>query len=151
MIATAPFEQVLAQPANRLPQLLSLRISELGRMGNLPAVAGAAEKLRELGYGNPDRLYNAACGYSLCVGIIETPPVGGIFVLPLAEPGTLSTEEQVDRQKHLELALETLKAAVAAGYKDVNHLQHDTDLVPLRPLPEFQEIMKSLSASGKLP
>ena len=39
-------------------------------------------------------------------------------------------------------AIETLKAAVAAGYRDFEHLEQDSDLDGLREHPEFIQVLK---------
>jgi hypothetical protein len=49
---------------------------------------------------------------------------------------TPTDAEQAERQKFLKLALDTLKASLAAGWDDFEHL----DLNPLRGLPEFEAL-----------
>jgi hypothetical protein len=147
-LATAPLEEVLAQRVDWISGLLSLRCTELARKGELPEVAAAAGKLRELAPGDAGRLYGAACGYSLCVRVLDTPPTGGVFPAAAAKADDLTAAERADRGKYVGLALTTLKAAVAAGYKNVDQMKQDTDLIPLRGLPEFEALLKSLSAAG---
>ncbi len=148
-LATAPLEEVLAQQADWISGLLSLRCSELARKGEFAEVAAAAGKLRERATNNADDLYGAACGYSLCVRVIETPPAGGVFLSGPAKARELTAAEQADRRKYIDLALATLKAAVAAGYKNGDQMKQDTDLIPLRGLPEFEALLKSLSAADR--
>ena len=50
--------------------------------------------------------------------------------------------EQSERQKWLDLALTCLKEAVTAGFDNFEHIEQDTDLTPLRQLPEFQALLK---------
>jgi hypothetical protein len=117
-----------------LPVLLSLRTTELARRGQLADVAQAGAKLRELAETaeNGTRIdqkaalfYNAACAYSLSSMLVSK-----------ARP-QLTEEEQMARK-----SLDCLKEAVDAGYDEFHHMLRDTDLAPLRKLPEFQELLK---------
>jgi len=54
-----------------------------------------------------------------------------------AAPSLLTAEQVAERQKHIDHALETLRDAIKAGYKDFAHMQQDADLTVLRDLPEF--------------
>jgi hypothetical protein len=44
------------------------------------------------------------------------------------------------RQQHIADSLATLREAIAAGWKDFDHIQKDPDLAPLRDLPEFKTL-----------
>ncbi|MFM9959727.1 MAG: TPR end-of-group domain-containing protein [Planctomycetaceae bacterium] len=44
--------------------------------------------------------------------------------------------------KDLDLSLACLEEAVAAWYDNFEHMQQDSDLTPLRELPEFQTLLK---------
>ena len=44
----------------------------------------------------------------------------------------VSADEQAERQKYVDLAVETLKEAIAAGYQDFEHMQKDADLDAIR-------------------
>ena len=46
------------------------------------------------------------------------------------------------RLKSLDLSLACLKEAVTAGYDNFDNIEQDTDLTPLRTLPEFQTLLK---------
>ena len=59
-----------------------------------------------------------------------------------SEQDELTTDQSAERQQHIADALATLREAIAAGWKDFAHLQKDPDLIPLRDLPEFQELIK---------
>ncbi len=67
--------------------------------------------------------YNAACAYALA-------------------SQALGRKDQTKRQPLADRAIGLLKAAIASGYSDFNHMQEDADLDPIRGLPEFGEIMK---------
>src|SRR5262249_27777269 len=74
---------------------------------------------------NPDALYDAACAVSLCV--------------PLADKAD-------EKEKHAARAVALLKQAIAAGYKDLDHIQKDTDFDPLRQRDDFRQLLKALPA-----
>ena len=63
---------------------------------------------------------------------------------PLISPPSLapSARGRWGRLKSLDLSLACLKEAVAAGYDDFEHMQQDSDLTPLRELPEFPALLK---------
>ncbi len=44
------------------------------------------------------------------------------------------------------MAIDWLKQAVAAGYKDVEHMKKDTDLDPLREREDFKKLIAELEA-----
>src|SRR5262249_52872063 len=95
-----------------------------------PAEAAAASRERgQLWPENPAELYQVACELAQCV--------------PLVARGrdALSPEEQAERQKYADLALETLRQAVAHGFRDLDRLQKEPDLAPLRSRPEFQKFL----------
>ncbi|HVW38202.1 MAG TPA: hypothetical protein VHB99_12890, partial [Pirellulales bacterium] len=145
-IAVAGFEQIEQAEAADRAELYAMRASELARRGDVAAVAETAEKLGKLAGENADRLYDAACGYSLCVRVFDTPPRGGVFQ-PRDPSQPLSPEELKDRQKYATLALETLDRAVKSGFKSAAKLRQDQDLIPLRELPEFKKLLESLAES----
>ena len=147
-VAVAGLEQIDAAAPEVRAALLFIRCAELARRGELTAVAEAAAKLRLLANQNANRLYCAACGFSLCVRIIDTPPILGIFP-ENANPRELSLEEQTNRQTYVELALSALESAIDAGWDNPEQIRLDSDFTPLRPLPEFQKLLRSLSSESK--
>ena len=52
-------------------------------------------------------------------------------------------------QKDTDAALDSLAAAVAAGFDDVNTLTNDPDLQPLRGLPRFQELQRDVTENAR--
>jgi len=70
-----------------------------------------------------DLAYNAACAYALA-------------------SQALGRKDQTKRQPLADRAIGLLKAAIANGYSDFNHMREDADLDPIRGLPVFGEIMK---------
>jgi tetratricopeptide (TPR) repeat protein len=79
----------------------------------------------KLGAGHPDTLasmYNVACAHALLV------------------------PKSTDRAKQAGLAMECLKRAVAAGYKDLAQIKKDTDLDALRGRDDFKKLLAELEA-----
>jgi serine/threonine protein kinase/Flp pilus assembly protein TadD len=137
LLALGDWNTVRQQPAELLPVLLELRATEFVAAGRLAEAAQAAGALRELGTATANQLYNAACAYSLCAaGIEATTP---------AKPA----EQAAARQKHIDDALETLREAIKAGWKDFGHMQKDPDLAVLRELPEFKSLMPRNDSDNK--
>jgi hypothetical protein len=91
-------------------------------------VEQAATRLREWKPASPDTLYDSGCAYGLCALIV---------VKGKAKP---SDDEVKLKRKYTDLALACLKEAIAAGYKDFDHMKKDSDLAALRDLPEFQAL-----------
>jgi serine/threonine-protein kinase len=56
----------------------------------------------------------------------------------------LTPKEKAQREKYADLAMETLRQAVANGYKDADHLKKDKDLDPLRSLSDFPKLLAEL-------
>jgi tetratricopeptide (TPR) repeat protein len=124
-IATGDWNALLKTDAKLLPELLSFRATALAGQGRLADVAQAGGKLRELEPKTDGNLYNAACAYGLCAGLAKA--------------------DDVERRKYIDLALACLKEAVAAGYKDFDHMRQDADLIALHGLPEFEGLFPKAS------
>jgi tetratricopeptide (TPR) repeat protein len=78
-----------------------------------------------LGPDHPDTLntiYNIACVHALMI------------------------PKSSDPAREADLAMEWLRKAVAAGYKNLAHMKQDTDLDPLRKRDDFQKLMTELEA-----
>jgi tetratricopeptide (TPR) repeat protein len=52
--------------------------------------------------------------------------------------------ERAEQARYADLAITTLKQALAAGYRDVEELSRNPDLMPLRDRPEFKTILDDL-------
>jgi tRNA A-37 threonylcarbamoyl transferase component Bud32 len=82
----------------------------------------------------PQDAYDAACLIARCVPLAERDP-------------QLSTEErQKTADEYGRLAVQQLRAAVQAGYRDVKHIQADRDLDPLRGRQDFRDLLAELGA-----
>ena len=84
----------------------------------------AADRLARDATG-PSDVYDAACGYALCIPLTDTPE---------------------RKERYAVRAMDLLKQAVAKGYKDVAHLKSDTDLDALRQRDDFKLLLKELEA-----
>ena len=149
-LATKSLAAIAAEPADAQLILLYVRSFELARKGELAAAAEAAEMLlRQAPAPDAGALYDSACAFALCARAIETPPVGGLFPSH-ARPRALTETEQLQHQNSIRLALDTLKRALAAGYKNFNHMRNDADLIPLRGLPEYESLFPAPGATAEL-
>ena len=136
-LATGDWDALLKTDAQTLPNLLSLRVTELAKRGQRAEVAQAAAKLRDLatstetGPANEQKggmLYNAARAYGLCA------------TLTVKDKPQPTAAEQAERQKFVQQSLDCLKESLAAGYDNFEHIKTDDDLKPLRGLPEFETL-----------
>lgn len=75
-------------------------------------------------------LYNLACCQALIAGPAEA-----------RGSGVSAAEDRVWADR----AMETLRRAVAAGFRHLAHMQTDTDLDPLRGREDFQLLMMDLT------
>jgi tetratricopeptide (TPR) repeat protein len=85
-----------------------------------------ALKIAKLGPNHPDTLlalYNIACCNALMI------------------------PKSADRNKQADLAMECLKKAVAAGYKDLALIKKDTDLNSLRSREDFKKLLAKLEGA----
>jgi eukaryotic-like serine/threonine-protein kinase len=137
--AAEDLDFALRQPAGMVPALLDLRLRALARRGRHADAVATADKLHDLPPGGPLQLYNAACGYALCVGAVA----------PGKPTEQLSADEKAARERYAARAVAVLREAVAKGYKDVAHLKKDTDLDPLRGRDDFKKLLAELEAKSK--
>jgi serine/threonine-protein kinase len=95
------------------------------------AALGAAELARST-VDPPNDTYNAACSLCSCVPLarheVRLPPLW----------------REVLAQVYAARAMGLLEEAVAKGYKDVENLQKDADLEPLRKRPDFARLVQAL-------
>jgi serine/threonine-protein kinase len=124
----------LADPAVTLKQPEELRGPVLSAVtialarGKEPGKAAATADLLAANAKGPGDLYNAACGYALCV------PLAG-------DPGT--------KEKYAARAINLLRQAIARGYKDTAHLKEDTDLAALRERDDFKKLLAEVAAKAQ--
>lgn len=56
-------------------------------------------------------------------------------------------DAQAERRRQADLAIESLRAAVTAGFSDLGQIQGNRALQPLRERPDFQELVSRLAAA----
>ncbi len=104
--------------------------SSLGRHSEALALYEETLKLRKgkLGANHHDTvetIYNIACVHALMIAKAD------------------------DRDKEADLAIDWLKQAVAAGFKNAAHMKKDTDLDPLRAREDFKKLIAELEANAE--
>ncbi|AMV41022.1 tetratricopeptide repeat protein [Planctomyces sp. SH-PL62] len=117
---------------------LSIALARLGmaqtQQGRASEAADAFRKAVEVLKGLPamesSDLYNVACFFSL---LSATP----------AAPGSSGADGEGRAQA--DQAMEALRRAVAAGFRDLPHMQADSDLDPLRGRDDFKLLMMDLA------
>src|SRR5262249_60556572 len=90
--------------------------------------AATAEKLHALGPADSPTLYDVACCYALCAA----------GVAPGKAADRLAPEESKARRRYTARALQSLAEAVLRGYRDVDRMEADPDLAPVRPEKEYR-------------
>jgi hypothetical protein len=81
----------------------------------------------------PDLLYDLACAHAQCSKPDRPAPAGGEHT------------RKTDYRWHNDHAMNALRRAVAAGFKNLAHMRRDTDLEPLRTRADFQALMMDLA------
>jgi tetratricopeptide (TPR) repeat protein len=111
-----------------------LDLAEAERALGRPAEAAATLlKLRDLWDDDPDGLYELARNLALCIPIVAEGH---------AEP---IAEQQAERKKYADRAVDALRRAVAVGFRDLARMRKDADLGPLRARPDFQTLVADLA------
>ena len=128
-IAIGDWDNLLRQPAEELPSLLSIRGTLFAGRGEFSKATRAAEKLRTIKEAEASQLYDAACVFARAANSIQ----------PSSKQAVIrNTSEQ--RQKWIKEAIETLKQSAEAGWTDFGHMRNDPDLAVLRDLADFKEL-----------
>jgi serine/threonine-protein kinase len=112
-----------------------MQAAKLARMlGRVADAAGHAHERRQLAAGNVDELFGAACDLALCV--------------PLVGKGKaeLSAAEKAERERYADQAMDALRAAIAAGDRDVARLRKEPALDPLRQRDDFKALVRQVEA-----
>jgi hypothetical protein len=112
-------------------QLLSEHYTGLAKalrsLGRAEEAAQIVRERRRLWEKNPGELYSVACELAL--------------VIPL-------TGDAARRQALAAEATDTLRAAVAAGWKDARRTSRDPDLAPLRDRDDFRQLLDEVFDRG---
>jgi serine/threonine protein kinase/tetratricopeptide (TPR) repeat protein len=135
-------EFIAAQPIADRPALLADRACGLAVQEQIADAIAAADMLRNLEPRNGEHLYRAASAYGLCASATGK------------DQAQLTAEESAQCRKHVELALQTLREALAAGYQDFDRLGNDPSFHLCRDRPEFKDLLatrpQTPSSDGKL-
>jgi serine/threonine-protein kinase len=111
---------------------LDAALAEAARRLGRPEVAAAALlDRRQLWPEDPHELYRAAAGLALTAAAVGN-----------------DGPEQAQRRRYADLAVETLRQAVAHGYRDQARLRGDPSLAALRGRADFQELLARLQREG---
>jgi hypothetical protein len=98
-------------------------------LGQHARAAATLLEQRQIWENDADGLYSLACGLAQCV-------------LPAAKDLAGSPQKrQAECQRYVDLSLEALRQAVAAGYRDAAHIWRDADLAPLRSRKEIHALV----------
>ena len=93
-------------------------------------VLGARVVLESLPASRPGDLFNLACVRSMC-SALETP-------------GMATTQDKDEARRNADLAVEALRQAIAGGYANLDSIQGQKSLDPLRSRPDFRELVADL-------
>ena len=129
--ALGDWDILLQKPADELPPYLDIRGYQCCERKRFADAEQAAVKLCEQPNADNGNLYNAACIFSLCAAAINT-----------AAGTELTAEQTGQRQQLLDRSIAALKQSIDKGWTDFAHMQQDSDLAPLRELPEFKALIK---------
>jgi hypothetical protein len=99
-----------------------------------------AEELRQEAPNSPKFLFQIACCYALCV-----PGAPGSSSAPDRAAAGNRDDESRDFGKD---ALDALRLAVGAGYKDFTGIEHDPDLDPIRDRADFRQFLEALKSAS---
>jgi serine/threonine protein kinase/tetratricopeptide (TPR) repeat protein len=113
-----------------LPGVLDLRLRQFEKTKDPAACRQTAEMWEKLDRADADSLYTAACMRAVTAAVLRaTDP---------SPEGAKQADAEADR------AMAWLKQAIAAGYKDVAHMEKDKDLDPLREREDFKKLLAEL-------
>jgi serine/threonine protein kinase/tetratricopeptide (TPR) repeat protein len=106
-------------------------------LGEHTAAAAEAQELARVGFDPAEDCYNAACYMSRCV------PLAG------KDASLLQAERKELARRYSDRAMDFLRQAVKAGWKDARHIRKDTDLDPLRGREDFRKLVEELDKKAK--
>ena len=117
----------LSSPAAQAGMRASRAISRL-QAGLVAEAVAEVDELTKSPIWNASQWYDFACVYAVASGKIAGK-----------------------KQEHADRAMELLRKAVGAGYKDAAHMKRDTDLDSLRERPDFKKLLAELEAKAGTP
>jgi tetratricopeptide (TPR) repeat protein len=106
------------------------------RLGNHAEVARVAEKLSGVFPENPAGWYEAGGFLAQCATLAQKAPALG------------DGERHELTRRYADQAMQMLRAALAKGFRDVEHLKQNQGLDPLRSRADFKELLAQLEAKA---
>jgi serine/threonine protein kinase/tetratricopeptide (TPR) repeat protein len=129
--ATRDWERALELDDGSNKALFRLRIFRKSK--DTPGCLAAAAEYEAMKRSDAASLYDAACNRAICAAVIRED-----HKTPSADAARLAREQA-------DLAMAWLHKAVAAGYKDAEHIKEDTDLDALRQREDFKTLLAELT------
>jgi tetratricopeptide (TPR) repeat protein len=125
---TAYYQHRVAAACRHIGLIPSPHVSEAESLTLLRRAESLLKNLR-----NPDTtsIYDLACTQAVIAGRLGRDPAAA-----------------AERDRYEQRAMDTLRRAISAGYKDLNIFRADTDLDALRPRRDFQALLASLGAEA---
>ncbi|HVC93200.1 MAG TPA: tetratricopeptide repeat-containing protein kinase family protein, partial [Pirellulales bacterium] len=120
-----------------IPGVLAVRMRHFAKCNDAAGCRATVEMWEGLKGDDAGSLYNAACFRAVTAAVIRA--------------GDQSEGAANDAAAEADRAMEWLKQAVAAGFKNVNHMKQDTDLEALRTREDFKQLIAELERSGAGP
>ncbi|MBX9625641.1 MAG: serine/threonine-protein kinase [Gemmataceae bacterium] len=114
-------------------RVCELRLRYPQKLGDPAECRATAEKWEALGYADAVSLYYAACWRAVAAGVYA------------------KKEQPAEAAADADRAMEWLRKAVAAGFRDRNHMDGDADLDALRGRPDFRALVGSLPVTAPPP
>jgi len=106
-------------------------------LGDQAGAQRDAEQLRDLGWEPPATAYEAGRALSLCIPVVQK------------DDQLDAAQRQAAVKFYGDQALAMLRAAVAQGYKDVEHMKQDKDLDAVREREDYKKLLAQLEAKEK--
>ena len=120
-----------------IPGLIDVRLRHFAKCNDAAGCRATAEMWEDLKRSDAGSLYNAACFRAVTAAVIRA--------------GNESEDAAKDAAADADRAMDWLKPAVAAGYKDAAHMKQDTDLEALRGREDFKQLIAELEATTEQP
>jgi serine/threonine-protein kinase len=139
LVATAPQVRQYAHFLGRLYQELARTYRQVNKPGEARATYEQARDLLEkLPSADAEELHRLALVRAGCSALI-----GG------DKPGTTAAE-RAERNRLADLAVDALRRAVTAGFKDLEQLDTDRELDPLRAREDFKKLVQELEKQASI-
>ena len=125
----------LAKSQNNLGRLLQQTGEPVEALRSFQRAVDLYESVPEL---DPRNSYNLACNIALSIPLIGVKN-GSTDTI---DSSKLSKDDQLRRERYGDRAVDVLRRAMTGGFLNLDILQSDTDLDPIRDRPDFQDLIK---------